>query len=82
MRRLAARAAVWLGRRSLRLRLTLAFAGAAAVLLGSLALALYVSFESGLDGGIDRSLHASVAALTSALATRARCSRCCVRRPM
>ena len=65
MRRLAERAAVWLGRRSLRLRLTLAFAGAAAVLLGSLALALYVSFESGLDGGIDRSLHASVAALTS-----------------
>ncbi|HEX2703846.1 MAG TPA: ATP-binding protein [Solirubrobacteraceae bacterium] len=62
---MADRAAVWLGRRSLRLRLTLAFAGAAAVLLGSLALALYVSFESGLDGGIDRSLHASVAALTS-----------------
>jgi two-component system OmpR family sensor kinase len=65
MRHLLARAGVWLGRRSLRLRLTLAFAGAAAVLLGGLALALYVSFESGLDGGIDRSLHASVAALSS-----------------
>jgi two-component system OmpR family sensor kinase len=65
LRRLLARAVVWLGRRSLRLRLTLAFAGAAAVLLGGLALALYVSFESGLDGGIDRSLHASVAALSS-----------------
>ena len=44
-----------------RWRLTLAFAGVAAVLLGGLALLLFVSFESGLDGGIDRSLYARAA---------------------
>ncbi len=55
----------WFARLSIRLRLTLAFAGAAAVLLGGLALALYVSFESGLDGGIDRSLQARAAELTA-----------------
>jgi len=57
--------AAWFAGRSIRLRLTLAFAGAAAVLLGGLALALYVSFESGLDGGIERSLQARATELTA-----------------
>ncbi|HUB76567.1 MAG TPA: ATP-binding protein, partial [Solirubrobacteraceae bacterium] len=54
-----------LGRLSIRLRLTLAFAGAAAVLLGGLALALFVSFQASLDGGIDRSLQAHAAELVA-----------------
>jgi signal transduction histidine kinase len=65
MRRLLEPAAERFARLSIRLRLTLAFAGAAAVLLGGLSLALYVSFESGLDGGIDRSLTARAAELSA-----------------
>jgi len=53
----------WLSRRSIRLRLTLAFAVVAAVLLGGLALALFASFEAGLDGGINRSLQARTSEL-------------------
>jgi signal transduction histidine kinase len=53
----------WFRALSIRLKLTLAFAGVAAVLLGGLALLLFVSFESGLDGGIDRSLYARAAEL-------------------
>jgi signal transduction histidine kinase len=55
--------AAWFRTLSIRLKLTLAFAGAAAVLLGGLALALFFSFESGLDGGINRSLDARAAEL-------------------
>jgi signal transduction histidine kinase len=58
-----ARLTAWFARRSIRLKLTLAFAGVSAVLLGGLALALYVAFEAGLDGGIDRSLQARAAEL-------------------
>ena len=58
-----ARLSDWFAGLSLRLKLTLAFAGVAAVLLGGLALALYFSFESGLDAGIDRSLQARAAEL-------------------
>jgi signal transduction histidine kinase len=65
MSRLGGPVAQWFARLSIRLRLTLAFAGAAAVLLGGLALALFVSFESGLDAGIDRSLQARAAELTA-----------------
>jgi signal transduction histidine kinase len=68
---LGRRAADWFAGLSLRLKLTLAFAGVSAVLLGGLALALYFSFESGLDAGIDRSLQARAAEL-SALARSAR----------
>ncbi len=53
----------WSGSLSIRLKLTLGFAGAAAVLLGVLALVLFISFQSGLDGGINRSLYARTAEL-------------------
>jgi len=55
----------WFARLSIRLKLTLAFAGVSAVLLGGLALALYFSFEAGLDGGINRSLQARAAELSA-----------------
>ena len=58
-----ARFEAWFARRSIRLKLTLAFAGVSAVLLGGLALALYFSFEVGLDDGINRSLDARAAEL-------------------
>lgn len=58
-----ARFEAWFARLSIRLKLTLAFAGVSAVLLGGLALALYFAFEAGLDGGIDRSLQARAAEL-------------------
>ncbi len=58
-----ARFEAWFAGRSIRLKLTLAFAGVSAVLLGGLALALYFSFEVGLDDGINRSLDARAAEL-------------------
>jgi two-component system OmpR family sensor kinase len=61
-----ARFQAWFARLSIRLKLTLAFAGVSAVLLGGLALALYFAFQSGLDDGINRSLQARAAELSAA----------------
>ena len=60
-----ARFEAWFAHLSIRLKLTLAFAGVSAVLLGGLALALYLAFQAGLDGGIDRSLQARAAELAA-----------------
>src|SRR5205814_6338685 len=61
-----------IGRRPLRLKLTLAFAGLMIVLFGGLALLLYTRMQAGLDAGINGALHARAAALADVVRARER----------
>jgi signal transduction histidine kinase len=58
------------GRQSLRVKLTLAFAGVMIVLFGGLALLLYTRMQAGLDAGINGALHARAAALADVVRAR------------
>src|SRR5436190_4483932 len=61
-----------IGRRPLRVKLTLAFAGLMIVLFGGLALLLYTRMQAGLDTGINGALHARAASLADVIDSRAK----------